>query len=122
MAQNIMAAVNDLRPVQARCNLELMMKRQLDLRREETRLLHEYVRCLENVYYRLTSLRKCDGMEAKLAALRQATAAKVQSMQATAMIIVSPFTLHLLIPFKYLQDTQNEGIQNEDVFAWADSV
>jgi len=90
MAQNIMAAANDLRPVQARCNLELMMKRQLDLRKEETRILHE----------------KCDNMEAKLAALRQATAAKVQGMQTTAMIL----------------DPPNDGLNDEDVFAWADSV
>jgi mediator of RNA polymerase II transcription subunit 7 len=41
MAQNIMAAANDLRPVQARSNLELMMKRQLELRREETQAIHE---------------------------------------------------------------------------------
>ncbi|KAG6326177.1 hypothetical protein ID866_12912, partial [Astraeus odoratus] len=36
LAQNLMAAANDLRPVQARGNLELMMQRQLELRREET--------------------------------------------------------------------------------------
>lgn len=40
LAQNIMAAANDLRPVQARGNLELMMKRQLELRREETKTVH----------------------------------------------------------------------------------
>ena len=43
MAQNIMAAANDLRPVQARGNLELMMRRQLELRREETKAVHTYV-------------------------------------------------------------------------------
>jgi mediator of RNA polymerase II transcription subunit 7 len=43
MAQNIMAAANDLRPVQARVTLELMMKRQLELRKEETTALHEYI-------------------------------------------------------------------------------
>ena len=92
MAQNIMAAANDLRPVQARCNLELMMKRQLDLRREETRLLHEYGRCLAELTPRLTFCcpRKCDAMEAKLAALRQVTAAKVQSTQITSTRVVSP--------------------------------
>jgi mediator of RNA polymerase II transcription subunit 7 len=66
LAQNVMAAANDLRPVQvsrtfpeikrhrgafefcsekgvaqARVSLELMMKRQLELRREETRAIHE---------------------------------------------------------------------------------
>ena len=46
LAQNIMAAANDLRPVQARGNLELMMRRQLELRREETKAIHSYV------YYR----------------------------------------------------------------------
>jgi len=54
LAQNIMAAANDLRPVQARASLELMMKRQLDIRREETRAIHE----------------KCDSLEAQLAQLR----------------------------------------------------
>ena len=40
LAQNIMAAANDLRPVQARGNLELMMRRQVELRREETKTIH----------------------------------------------------------------------------------
>lgn len=42
LAQNIMAAANDLRPVQARGNLELMMRRQLELRKEETKTIHAY--------------------------------------------------------------------------------
>ncbi|ETW87099.1 hypothetical protein HETIRDRAFT_468899 [Heterobasidion irregulare TC 32-1] len=54
LAQNIMAAANDLRPVQARANLETMMRRQLEIRREETKKIHE----------------KCDSLEAKLAELR----------------------------------------------------
>jgi len=54
LAQNVMAAANDLRPVQARVSLELMMKRQLELRREETRAIHE----------------RCDSLEAQLAQLR----------------------------------------------------
>ncbi|TFK83179.1 hypothetical protein K466DRAFT_647727 [Polyporus arcularius HHB13444] len=54
LAQNIMAAANDLRPVQARGNLELMMRRQLELRREETKAIHT----------------KCDALEAQLAELR----------------------------------------------------
>jgi len=56
LAQNIMAAANDLRPVQARGNLELMMKRQLELRRQETKILHI----------------KCDALQNKLAELRAA--------------------------------------------------
>ncbi|KAG6817717.1 hypothetical protein H0H87_004508 [Tephrocybe sp. NHM501043] len=43
LSQNIMAAANDLRPVQARGNLELMMRRQLELRKSETEELHSYV-------------------------------------------------------------------------------
>jgi len=54
LSQNIMAAANDLRPVQARVNLELMMKRQLELRREETKTLHA----------------RCDVLETKLKELR----------------------------------------------------
>jgi len=65
LGQNILAAANDLRPVQvreaadissvtsslerskpyqARENLELMMKRQVELRREETKAIHGSVR------------------------------------------------------------------------------
>jgi mediator of RNA polymerase II transcription subunit 7 len=55
LAQNVMAAANDLRPVQARASLELMMKRQLELRKEETRAIHE----------------KCDSLEAQLSRLRE---------------------------------------------------
>ncbi|KAL9716546.1 hypothetical protein Ac2012v2_000994 [Leucoagaricus gongylophorus] len=47
LVTNLMAAANDLRPVQARGNLESMMRRQLELRREETKTLHESV-TLEN--------------------------------------------------------------------------
>jgi len=55
LAQNVMAAANDLRPVQARASLELMMERQLELRKEETRAIHE----------------KCDSLEVQLAQLRE---------------------------------------------------
>ncbi|KAJ3477956.1 hypothetical protein NLI96_g10104 [Meripilus lineatus] len=57
MAQNIMAAANDLRPVQARGSLEIMMKRQLELRQEETKAIHK----------------KCDDLEARIEAIRQAS-------------------------------------------------
>ncbi|KAI0066476.1 hypothetical protein BV25DRAFT_1383766 [Artomyces pyxidatus] len=57
LAQNIMAAANDLRPVQARASLELMMRRQLELRREETKAIHD----------------KCDSLETQLAELRKVT-------------------------------------------------
>ncbi|KAG9314201.1 MED7 protein-domain-containing protein [Chiua virens] len=54
LAQNLMAAANDLRPVQARGNLESLMQRQLELRREETTAIHS----------------KCDELEARLLELR----------------------------------------------------
>lgn len=81
MGQNIMSAANELRPVQvsilfsptvsrvrnastrftllifaplqARCNLEAMMKHQLELRREEAAAIHKFVsevsRCFESI-------------------------------------------------------------------------
>ncbi|KAF8579027.1 hypothetical protein K439DRAFT_1648606 [Ramaria rubella] len=58
MGQNIMGAANDLRPVQARCNLETMMTHQLELRREETKAIHG----------------KCNALDAKLAELRKRAA------------------------------------------------
>lgn len=66
LAQNIMAAANDLRPVQARDNLESMMKRQLQVRREETQNLHLYVVSLVSIL----QFRKCEELESKLAQLR----------------------------------------------------
>ncbi|KZT63610.1 hypothetical protein DAEQUDRAFT_733615 [Daedalea quercina L-15889] len=65
LAQNIMAAANDLRPVQARGSLELMMRRQVELRRGETKVIHE----------------KCDELEAKLEAMR-GTVQKVSGAKA----------------------------------------
>ncbi|PFH54843.1 hypothetical protein AMATHDRAFT_134468 [Amanita thiersii Skay4041] len=64
LSQNIMAAANDLRPVQARVNLELMMKRQLELRRKETKILHA---CVQHHLQK----QKCDMLEAKLKLLRE---------------------------------------------------
>ncbi|KAF9654090.1 hypothetical protein BDM02DRAFT_13547 [Thelephora ganbajun] len=58
LSQNLMGAANDLRPIQARVNLEMMMTRQLELRREETKRLHL----------------KCDELEAKLAELKSSAA------------------------------------------------
>ncbi|KAG6821377.1 hypothetical protein H0H93_014174 [Arthromyces matolae] len=73
LSQNIMAAANDLRPVQARENLELMMRRQLDLRKSETKTLHSYAfRCFNScVLLNLSS--KCDALEAKLSELHKYT-------------------------------------------------
>ncbi|THG93622.1 hypothetical protein EW145_g8327 [Phellinidium pouzarii] len=54
MSQNIMSAANDLRPVQARFNLEAMMTRQLELRREETASIRK----------------KCDDLQRRLLELK----------------------------------------------------
>ncbi|KAL0951461.1 hypothetical protein HGRIS_008149 [Hohenbuehelia grisea] len=54
LAQNLMGAANELRPMQARANLESMMKRQLELRKQETAAIHA----------------KCDELEAKLEGMR----------------------------------------------------
>ncbi|KAI0767429.1 MED7 protein-domain-containing protein [Fomes fomentarius] len=68
LAQNIMAAANDLRPVQARGNLELMMRRQVELRREETKAIHA----------------KCDALEAQLAEFRLAAEGVMMSAPSTS--------------------------------------
>jgi mediator of RNA polymerase II transcription subunit 7 len=60
-----MAAANDLRPVQARGNLESMMKRQLELRREETRNLHQ----------------KCDTLGARISELRATIQESLQNTE-----------------------------------------
>ncbi|KAF9514201.1 hypothetical protein BS47DRAFT_1343289, partial [Hydnum rufescens UP504] len=54
VALNMVAAVNELRPIQARGTLELARKNQLAARREETRAIHA----------------KCDALTATLATLR----------------------------------------------------
>ncbi|KZT01728.1 uncharacterized protein LAESUDRAFT_730918, partial [Laetiporus sulphureus 93-53] len=53
LAQNVMAAANDMRPVQAR-GKKLMMRQQLELRNEETKAIHA----------------QCDTLEAKMADMR----------------------------------------------------
>ncbi|KAM5545901.1 hypothetical protein V8D89_000027 [Ganoderma adspersum] len=96
LAQNIMAAANDLRPVQARGNLELMMRRQLELRIEDTRTIHS----------------KCDSLEAQLAELRQAAQGLGSASSAGAS--------HAVAPPMQLPDP-NE-MSNEDVLRWAEEV
>jgi mediator of RNA polymerase II transcription subunit 7 len=94
LAQNIMAAANDLRPVQARGNLELMMKQQLALRKEETKTLHA----------------KCDALESRLSELRAST----QKLTKERDLVPSP---------KDLQGTDaNQVSIGEDVLCWADGV
>ncbi|EPQ60490.1 hypothetical protein GLOTRDRAFT_135160 [Gloeophyllum trabeum ATCC 11539] len=93
LAQNIMAAANDLRPVQARASLELMMQRQLELRKEETQALN----C------------KCDELEAKLTELRNsARNASSLSTKLAEMTQSSPST--------------TAEVTAEDVLRWAEEI
>ncbi|KAK7059171.1 hypothetical protein VNI00_001798 [Paramarasmius palmivorus] len=97
LAQNLMAAANDLRPVQARVHLEHMMKRQLDLRREETTALHT----------------KCDALEAKLTELRASVEdLKQEKSQKQA---------------QHIEESKPKGVDREeftqeDVMRWAGEV
>ncbi|KAG8806092.1 hypothetical protein FRC17_005183, partial [Serendipita sp. 399] len=58
---NLGWAVNEFRPVQARMNLESMMQRQIEVRREETRVIHN----------------KCDELEKMLSDLRRSSASNL---------------------------------------------
>ncbi|KAI0803313.1 MED7 protein-domain-containing protein [Irpex lacteus] len=105
LAQNLMAAANDMRPVQARGNLEAMMQRQLDLRREETRTIHI----------------QCDELEAKLNSLgmaaQQLADEKVES-QNEDKTVASPH-------FAENQPDQtgvSVTITAEDVLRWAEEI
>ncbi|KZT30742.1 hypothetical protein NEOLEDRAFT_1053088 [Neolentinus lepideus HHB14362 ss-1] len=93
LAQNIMAAANDLRPVQARASLELMMQRQLELRRQETQALHE----------------KCSELEAKLAELNN-------SVRPTTSPLMGTDT-----QMSDTSETTNE-VTVEDVLRWAEEI
>jgi len=66
MGQNIMAAANEMRPAQARANVEGLLRRQLELRREETKKLHE----------------RCDSLEQTLAALQLKSAGLLDKKRA----------------------------------------
>ncbi|THV07586.1 hypothetical protein K435DRAFT_848003 [Dendrothele bispora CBS 962.96] len=63
LGQNLMAAANELRP--ARSNLETMMKKQLQFRREETAAVHS----------------KCDALEAKLQEIRASVDVMINEKQ-----------------------------------------
>jgi mediator of RNA polymerase II transcription subunit 7 len=95
LAQNLMAAANDLRPVQARGNLELMMQRQLELRREETKNIHS----------------QCDVIEARLLELRssaQEMAGSDQKFDAK--------------PSGSQVQTSTINVSLEDMLRWAEEV
>ncbi|KAF8846193.1 hypothetical protein BDN67DRAFT_1064677 [Paxillus ammoniavirescens] len=92
LAQNLMAAANDLRPVQARGHLENMMQRQLELRREETQAVHA----------------KCDELEAQLLDLRAAALEMASSRSAG--------------PGVGEQRQAQPAVTIEDVLRWAEEV
>ncbi|KAI0080346.1 hypothetical protein K474DRAFT_1682729 [Panus rudis PR-1116 ss-1] len=103
LAQNVMAAANDLRPVQARGNLELMMRRQLELRKEETRTIHE----------------KCDALEAKLEEMRLAAS------QLTLVGTLSQATADMTRTLSNASTAVHEeepSITSEDVIRWAEEI
>ncbi|TFY59243.1 hypothetical protein EVJ58_g5897 [Rhodofomes roseus] len=83
---------NDLRPVQARGNLELMMRRQLELRREETKAIHD----------------KCDELEAKLSAMR-GTVQKVSKANTSTREDKRP-------------ESSKAALSTEDVLCWAEEI
>ncbi|KAG1749798.1 MED7 protein-domain-containing protein [Suillus paluster] len=97
LAQNLMAAANDLRPVQARGHLELMMQRQLELRREETKNIHS----------------QCDALEARLLGLRSSTremAASVEDQKSTTK------------PGSSQVQASAINVSLEDMLRWAEEV
>lgn len=108
LAQNIMAAANDLRPVQARGNLELMMKRQLELRKEETKALHA----------------KCDALEGRLSELR-ASAQKLASsgLEREGHLASSPNEMQGVIEATPKENSAIlVNLSVEEVLRWADEV
>ncbi|KAF9076061.1 MED7 protein-domain-containing protein [Rhodocollybia butyracea] len=96
LGQNLMAAANDLRPVQARGNLELMMRRQLDLRRDETRVIHT----------------KCDTLEVRLAELRGSAEDLKQSKIPSSEVSTEPV----------MSSDEPTPLTEEDLLRWAEEA
>ncbi|KAF9244521.1 MED7 protein-domain-containing protein [Melanogaster broomeanus] len=111
LAQNLMAAANDLRPVQARGHLESMMQRQLELRREETQAIHAKCDTLEA---RLSELRAA-GLE--LASPRNAGSDVGEQRRVGSMSVFFHSHLHLIS----LKSTQ-PVVTIEDALRWAEEV
>ncbi|KAF7981171.1 hypothetical protein HWV62_34949 [Athelia sp. TMB] len=108
LAQNVMAAANDLRPVQARYSLEEMMKRQLELRREETRTLHT----------------KCDALEKKLAELRvsaESISDSVLKQDASRASLHNDTGQGIVVPGKRESRTTT-SMATEDLLSWAEEI
>jgi len=96
LSQNLMAAANDLRPVQARGNLESMMRRQLELRRQETKNLHQ----------------KCDAFSTKLAELRSSVKENIKNSQMGKDEV----------PYANLLKADKSSVSQNDVLLWAELV
>ncbi|KZW03574.1 hypothetical protein EXIGLDRAFT_758922 [Exidia glandulosa HHB12029] len=106
MGQNLMAAANELRPAQARVNLEGMMRRQVELRREETKMIHE----------------KCDTLERTLAALQQRTVSSLASTEPKASVEDTSAS-HPFFGYPHdAMDLEVLPLVNQDVLAWADAI
>ncbi|KIY51232.1 hypothetical protein FISHEDRAFT_56766 [Fistulina hepatica ATCC 64428] len=109
LSQNLMAAANDLRPVQARNNLELMMTRQLQLRREETKTMQE----------------KCDAIESRVRQLRQSIADRMngENIVDTETLPPATATVHAVASIAPA-DTASDRLtlNHNDIFLWADAV
>ncbi|KAJ4484918.1 MED7 protein-domain-containing protein [Lentinula edodes] len=95
LGQNLMAAANDLRPVQARGNLEMMMKRQLELRKDETRVIHT----------------KCNALEARLLELR-ASAEDLKQSTSSEVCIANPS----------LSSEKFAPLSQDDLLRWAEEA
>ncbi|KAJ3989580.1 MED7 protein-domain-containing protein [Lentinula detonsa] len=96
LSQNLMAAANDLRPVQARGNLEIMMKRQLELRKDETKAIHT----------------KCNTLEARLLELRASAEDLKQSKTSTSISAAEPS----------LSSEKSTLLSQEDLLCWAEEA
>ncbi|KAG8749587.1 Mediator of RNA polymerase II transcription subunit 7 [Serendipita sp. 396] len=96
---NLGWAVNEFRPVQARMNLESIMQRQIDVRREETRAIHS----------------KCDELERMLADLRKSSAVSL----VLPSNLITP-EIHELKEKQ--QDTDFPSLTMDDLMKWSAEV
>ncbi|KAI5124182.1 hypothetical protein M0805_000987 [Coniferiporia weirii] len=112
MSQNIMSAANDLRPVQARYNLEAMMTRQLELRRGETVFIHE----------------KCNDLQRKLLELKMTVSNTGKVGQACYKYVLFLVTNLSFKDGESLHqgkgsrpDRITQSLSMEEVFRWAEN-
>ncbi|KAH7106402.1 MED7 protein-domain-containing protein [Auriculariales sp. MPI-PUGE-AT-0066] len=106
LSLNLMAAANDMRPAQARANVEGLLRRQLDLRREETKKLHA----------------RCDALEQTLATLQKQSSHTLSSNGAAAAVLESTELDPMTSAGHAIMILDNSPLSKEDVYAWADGV